>query len=69
MNPFYGGEIEVEISSQDWMEAMGEHFDMTPGGNLTAVVHVPGSAPETELGRNAPCSCGSGKKFKRCHGR
>jgi len=20
------------------------------------------------LGRNAPCPCGSGRKFKRCHG-
>ncbi len=23
----------------------------------------------TNVGRNAPCPCGSGKKFKRCHGR
>ncbi|KAH7439056.1 hypothetical protein KP509_04G043000 [Ceratopteris richardii] len=23
----------------------------------------------SELGRNAPCSCGSGKKFKRCCGK
>jgi preprotein translocase subunit SecA len=22
----------------------------------------------TKLGRNDPCWCGSGKKFKRCHG-
>ncbi|MDE2491833.1 MAG: YchJ family protein [Elusimicrobia bacterium] len=22
-----------------------------------------------ELGRNDPCSCGSGKKFKKCHGK
>lgn len=22
-----------------------------------------------KLGRNDPCSCGSGKKFKHCHGR
>jgi len=29
----------------------------------TAVVHLP-STPA----RNAPCPCGSGKKFKRCHG-
>jgi preprotein translocase subunit SecA len=21
-----------------------------------------------EVSRNAPCPCGSGKKFKRCHG-
>jgi preprotein translocase subunit SecA len=24
---------------------------------------------ETRVGRNEPCPCGSGKKFKNCHGR
>ncbi|MEO1063896.1 MAG: SEC-C metal-binding domain-containing protein [Actinomycetota bacterium] len=24
---------------------------------------------EEKLGRNDPCHCGSGKKFKNCHGR
>jgi preprotein translocase subunit SecA len=24
--------------------------------------------PEHQLGRNDPCWCGSGKKFKKCHG-
>jgi uncharacterized protein YecA (UPF0149 family) len=24
--------------------------------------------PEPQTGRNEPCPCGSGKKFKRCHG-
>jgi uncharacterized protein YecA (UPF0149 family) len=23
---------------------------------------------EPKLGRNDPCSCGSGKKYKKCHG-
>jgi preprotein translocase subunit SecA len=23
---------------------------------------------EQQIGRNDPCWCGSGKKFKRCHG-
>jgi hypothetical protein len=23
---------------------------------------------ETKAGRNDPCTCGSGKKFKHCHG-
>jgi len=33
-----------------------------------------GPTPETvrrtqpKIGRNDPCHCGSGKKFKRCHG-
>jgi hypothetical protein len=33
---------------------------------------LPGSAPALtvtpRIGRNEPCPCGSGKKFKRCHG-
>ncbi|MBK6783153.1 MAG: SEC-C domain-containing protein [Saprospiraceae bacterium] len=24
---------------------------------------------ETKVGRNDPCPCGSGKKFKQCHGK
>lgn len=26
------------------------------------------STPEPQVGRNEPCPCGSGKKYKRCHG-
>jgi hypothetical protein len=26
------------------------------------------SVPEPQRGRNEPCPCGSGKKYKRCHG-
>ncbi len=36
------------------------------GGSSTSTVeqrHV-----EAEVGRNDPCPCGSGKKYKRCHG-
>ncbi len=25
--------------------------------------------PKKDIGRNDPCWCGSGKKFKKCHGR
>ncbi|HEV2011890.1 MAG TPA: SEC-C metal-binding domain-containing protein, partial [Candidatus Limnocylindria bacterium] len=27
------------------------------------------TAPSQKLGRNDPCWCGSGKKYKKCHGR
>jgi preprotein translocase subunit SecA len=26
------------------------------------------ASPHEKLGRNEPCWCGSGKKFKKCHG-
>ncbi len=33
-----------------------------------AAVPVGGPAASRKVGRNAPCPCGSGKKYKRCHG-
>jgi preprotein translocase subunit SecA len=36
---------------------------ISPGNRAT-----PASAPAEKVGRNDPCPCGSGKKFKRCHG-
>lgn len=38
-----------------------DHIDFTKQQNLIR------SSPKT--GRNDPCPCGSGKKYKRCHGR
>jgi len=34
---------------------------MNPIGNTQPIVH------HQSLGRNDPCWCGSGKKFKKCH--
>ncbi|MDP8992008.1 MAG: preprotein translocase subunit SecA [Actinomycetota bacterium] len=37
---------------------------------MEEVTHAPVvKAPEEKLGRNEPCFCGSGKKYKLCHGR
>ena len=43
-----------------------------PGGGTIARGNGngrPASGPNAKLGRNDPCWCGSGKKFKKCHGR
>jgi preprotein translocase subunit SecA len=32
-------------------------------------VHKPYVRSDKKLGRNEPCWCGSGKKFKQCHGK
>lgn len=29
---------------------------------------TPAGGAEPEIGRNDPCPCGSGKKYKKCHG-
>ena len=39
------------------------------GGEGDATPATVVRAPEEKIGRNQPCHCGSGKKFKLCHGR
>ncbi|WP_195460399.1 SEC-C metal-binding domain-containing protein [Bacteroides fragilis] len=37
---------------------------------ITSVLnHARGKEGRSIIGRNAPCPCGSGKKYKNCHGR
>ena len=38
------------------------------GAALPKVPNAPVTRP-TKIGRNDPCPCGSGKKFKECHGK
>ncbi len=38
-------------------------------GMAAAPVGAGGGSPQSKIGRNDPCWCGSGKKYKRCHGR
>jgi preprotein translocase subunit SecA len=45
-------------------EALGAGVPSSAGVS-TQTVHA---SPEQKLGRNDPCWCGSGKKFKKCHG-
>ena len=44
--------------------APGESGEATKTGAKTATAD-----PYAGVGRNAPCPCGSGKKYKMCHGR
>ncbi|MFL6810106.1 MAG: SEC-C metal-binding domain-containing protein, partial [Bradyrhizobium canariense] len=37
-------------------------------GAMAAVLERP-QARGPKVGRNEPCPCGSGKKYKHCHGR
>lgn len=38
------------------------------GGKKTATITKDKDDPYANVGRNDPCPCGSGKKFKKCHG-
>ena len=41
----------------------------SPGAPTGVAPHTPFVRDERKVGRNEPCPCGSGKKFKQCHGR
>jgi preprotein translocase SecA subunit len=56
-------ELEVRQSRQQRMV-------LSHGGeNLAAGPAAPVKREGEKVGRNDPCPCGSGKKYKRCHGR
>ena len=62
--PFVG-EDEADAGDFEPMDATLSGKGLDPPISAPAVVH--GNDPKP--GRNNPCPCGSGKKFKRCCGR
>ncbi len=62
---------ELETNSQNWIEQLGpvvatiyRHFlayRTRDGASAKTTVN-----PEPKVGRNDPCPCGSGKKYKKC---
>ncbi len=41
----------------------------SPAGPPAPPVPEPAGLAREKIGRNDPCWCGSGRKYKRCHGR
>jgi len=56
----------VDRAGQDY--AANERDKFEPGGEEVAVKQAPVKAAP-KIGRNDPCPCGSGKKYKHCHGK
>jgi preprotein translocase subunit SecA len=64
----------VRYQHADYEEALATTANGDPGGGDTAVATAPPRAQPfaragEKIGRNEPCPCGSGKKYKQCHGR
>jgi preprotein translocase subunit SecA len=55
----YGGPRRVESQGRDEQKPRSSGRE-----NIRPFVR-----PASKVGRNAPCPCGSGKKYKQCHGR
>ena len=63
----------VRYQHADYEEALAGTAESDDDGGGTAVAAPPKAQPfaraGTKVGRNDPCPCGSGKKYKQCHGR
>src|SRR5213594_3863913 len=60
------GPAELDGSNGAGREGQAQQRRAAPVG---AVATPAGAAATGKIGRNDPCWCGSGKKYKRCHGR
>jgi preprotein translocase subunit SecA len=54
---------EIDEAGQDYAANERDYFDPSAPSKQEPV------KAEPKIGRNDPCPCGSGKKFKQCHGR
>ena len=63
---------EADDSDEGLEGAVTNAVELAPGATELPSYSVdtkPSSASREKLGRNDPCWCGSGRKFKQCHGR
>ena len=58
-----GVNINDDKEVKKWMK---KHPEVLKGGEAVKVETV--RREEPKVGRNDPCGCGSGKKYKKCHG-
>jgi preprotein translocase subunit SecA len=72
--------VQVKAESGLQRQAAARPVTFDAGGGVSALSLAAGRAParggvtapvkvEEKVGRNDPCPCGSGKKYKHCHGR
>ena len=80
--PFQAAQFEPMAGNHDELQQLisrlGDANDVLPHDGATAMdgqgdtqtLALDGDDPSTwgRVGRNAPCPCGSGKKYKHCHG-
>ncbi len=57
---------QMEFSHEQSQSALAEE---EPVAQLDALPEQPFVRSGDKVGRNSPCPCGSGKKFKQCHGK
>jgi preprotein translocase subunit SecA len=65
--------FSVQVQRQQDVEQIQQpkpqHVVMSHGGESETPAATPAKRDAEKVGRNDPCPCGSGKKYKRCHGK
>jgi len=56
------------VFDDEWDDEEGEEDGWDPDDGTPLILHPPLRREEPKPGRNSPCPCGSGKKYKHCCG-
>jgi preprotein translocase subunit SecA len=69
MSRMQANKEEIDAVGDDYAANEKDYYD--PSGNVAGNVAVKQEPVKVgpKIGRNDPCPCGSGKKYKNCHGR
>jgi len=64
MSRMQANKHEIDARGNDYAANENDYFDPSGGGAKQEPIKV-----GPKVGRNDPCPCGSGKKYKNCHGK
>lgn len=67
MSKMRANKQEIDAAGSDYGANERDRFE--PGGGGDVEVKQAPIKVDPKIGRNAPCPCGSGKKYKNCHGK
>jgi preprotein translocase subunit SecA len=62
-------QVQRQQDVEQIQQAKPQRVVMSHGDQTETPAATPAKREENKVGRNDPCPCGSGKKYKRCHGK
>ena len=69
MSSYRDNKAEIDAAGQDYAADENDYYEEPTMPNNPPVKRQPTVNVEPKIGRNDPCPCGSGKKYKNCHGK
>ncbi len=65
MSKMQNNKAQIDAVGDDYAANENDYYDPSGGAAVKQQPVVVGP----KIGRNDPCPCGSGKKYKQCHGK